>query len=347
MSYRSDGTSSGLPSPPGTPSRKPLHPYVAGFTFIAKRHEVPTPFGWSYSKKPPADHEKLSTSDQVQWCRSHPPATGTTRAEDTIRISVKEPLRTGMNDGAQVVLTEDGQVAKIYDPLYYAFYPKDGLRKKIDVTTEADSDYSIEVAAYLETQQSHVQGTVMPTFYGSWTFDLTTCIDDEELTREVRMILIEHVPGIQMLDLDPSDLSQEERENIMRKVIEADYDLRYAGVEHDDLSPRNIMISQVTALSDPDLRVTFVDFGLSLVYRIHFGGPALREYHNPLFCWTSASMWSSWGWLPFEEEDYINWMWGLWGDGQGGKYVKVERNPDSDLGRPKKPARGKEADSLV
>jgi serine/threonine protein kinase len=142
-----------------------------------------------------------------------------------------------------------------------------------------------------------------------------------------------------MLDLDPEDLLKEERENIMRKTIEADYTLRYAGVQHDDISPGNIIITTTTAFSSPDLRLTLVDFGFSTVYDILYDGPALPAYNNPLFHWTSADLWSSWGWLPADEER-VEWMWRVWADGCEGKYVKVEKDPDNIFGAPKEPELG-------
>jgi serine/threonine protein kinase len=337
MSQPSSDISSGLLSPPGTPTRKPPHPYIARAVFTAKRHQPPAPFGGRYSRLSSPNPDELLHSNQVEWCRSHPPLPGETHSEDTRRIVIKDALRNGTDCGAQVLITEDGQVAKVYDPLYYAFATSDRPDRKRDVTTHADSEYSIESAAYSELQHSAMQGGIMPNYYGSWTLDLTIDMDGQEVAREVRMIIIEHVPGVQMLQLDPDDLSERERENIMRKVIEADYDLREAGVLHEDVSPRNIMISQASSFSDPDLRVTFVDYGSSTVYRICYDGPTLPEYQNPLFEWTAASMWSSWGWLPLEDEERVRWMWNIWGDGNEGRYVKVNRDPDNALGGPKRP----------
>jgi serine/threonine protein kinase len=236
-----------------------------------------------------------------------------------------------------LIRTENDQIAKIYHPLYYAFYHADAPELKIDVTAQADCDYAIESAAYTELEHSTVLGGIAPDYFGSWTMDLTTHIGDELVTRVVRMILMEYVTGVRMLDLDPENLAREERENIMRRLIEGDYDLKYAGVRHDDVSPRNVIISATTALSNPDLRLTLVDYGCSIVYHIRYGAPALPQYNNPLFHWTSASLWSSWGWLPLEDEERVAWMWNIWGEGREGKYVKVERDPENALGGPKEP----------
>jgi hypothetical protein len=140
--------------------------------------------------------------------------------------------------------------------MYYDFHVPDGPGLTNDVAKRADSEHSIETAAYTELHQSSVEGSAVPTYYGSWTLIGLHQVDSELVNREVRLILIEYLPGVCMLDLNPDDLSEAERLNIMRKVIEADYDVRYAGVRHGDLSSRNIILSSTLTLSDPDLRVT-------------------------------------------------------------------------------------------
>lgn len=86
-----------------------------------------------------------------------------------------------------------------------------------------------------------------------------------------------------MLEIDPDTLSKPEREDIMCKLIEAECDLRYYGVRHNDVSPRNGIISSATTLTDPGLRVTLVDYGSSVVFRIRCARPPLSELRNPLF----------------------------------------------------------------
>ncbi|KAH7082618.1 hypothetical protein BKA63DRAFT_583637 [Paraphoma chrysanthemicola] len=262
MSRRSSDMSSGLPSPPRMPPRKPHSPYVVNATFIAKSHIPPAPFGGYYGEDKSCDLERLPSSAQLEWCIAHPPAPGVAQREDTIRIRIVNTIRTGSDCGAQIVLLESNQVAKIFDPLYYVFYDTDGpAGLKIDVTAKADSGYVIEAAAYNKLQHSTLPDGIIPNYYGSWTIDIETLIGDKLKTREIQIILMHFVPGVQMLDLDPEDLLKEERENIMRKVIEADYTLRYAGFQHDhDISPRNIIITTTTAFSSPDLRLPLVYF---------------------------------------------------------------------------------------
>lgn len=140
-----------------------------------------------------------------------------------------------------------------------------------------------------------------------------------------------------MCDLDPRSLSQEERENIIFKLIEASYDLRSAGIRHSDVHPRNVIIASTSVYDDPDLRVVLIDFGLSRAYRFMGLQSHPRHLHNPCFAWASSSMWSWWGWLPFRDEDRIDWVWKYWSTGRDGKYVAVERDPSSRVGKLKKP----------
>jgi tRNA A-37 threonylcarbamoyl transferase component Bud32 len=138
----------------------------------------------------------------------------------------------------------------------------------------------------------------MPKYFGPWTVDVPITMEGETKYREVRMILIEHVVGTRLQDMKPANLAREERENIMIKLIEADSDLRFFGLRHDDLAPRNVIVSAIdrTATGDstptnappfahPSLRLCFIDFGLSTVLEIIEGKLPERKYHNPLFGW--------------------------------------------------------------
>lgn len=115
------------------------------------------------------------------------------------RINIKDGLRVGDDCSAQVLLNQDSLVAKIYDPLYYMFIDSDRLDEKSDVTTEANSEFAIQAAAYAELQHSEAQGNIIPLWFGSWMLSLTTTIEGEHWSHEVPMIPIEYVPGITML----------------------------------------------------------------------------------------------------------------------------------------------------
>ncbi|KAF9697531.1 hypothetical protein EKO04_004122 [Ascochyta lentis] len=337
MSDPYDSGSNSLPSPLRSPAKSLSCPYSPGATFIAYRHLPPAPFGGSYTKCDRPNQRDLKRTTQLDWCVAHPPTAGITFSDDSHSFNITSIIRGGEDCGAQIVLSNTGLVAKIYDPLFYSFQNQEFSEFNVDVTTAADSEYSIEAAAYSKLQQTPVEGSITPQYYGSWTIDIASNVQGEYITREVRMILVEHVPGVRMVDIDPDLLTPELREHVMIRVIEADYDLRRAGVRHDDLAPRNIILSEKPDTIDPNIRVTLVDFGHSIVYDIRYGRPLRWEVCNPLFNWASASTWSFMGWLPSFSEESVNSRWELWGDGRNGKYAKVERDPDSQVGKPLKP----------
>ncbi|KAF2846190.1 hypothetical protein T440DRAFT_246701 [Plenodomus tracheiphilus IPT5] len=328
---------SGLPSPPGTPTLKPTNPYYLNAVLTAKRHEPPPPFGGLYRAKQVPFLPTSTHVDPLEWCISHPPTPGTTSTEDIHTFTITGIIRTGDNCGAQVVHIDSDLIAKIYDPVYYEYHGSSTTQRQVDISVAADSEYSRETAAYVELKDSDAQGTIMPKYYGSWTTTVSHRVGDGAVEREVRMILLESVPGIQMIYLDPGGLTKEERENIMMKLIEADYDLRHLGIEHNDVAPRNVIISRASSYINPKLRVTLIDYGSSYVSRILWGEAPLWCRHNPAFDWVTAEQWSSWGWLPYDEEERIDWVWSVWGDGRDGKYIKVERDPDNPHGGPEEP----------
>jgi serine/threonine protein kinase len=279
-------------------------------------------------------------TSQLDWCLANPPAAGVTHEADERPILISGAVRVGKACGPQVVLTADGFVAKIYDPLYYKFPA--GCWS--NVTDSADRDYITEAAVYSELLGTSIQDSIMPMYHGSWTLRVPLQTDGEEQFREVRLILMEYVPGKSMLDIDPLTLDERERDNVMTKLIEADIALRFSGVNHLDLEPRNVMLSMQdssTDFADKDLRVCIVDFACCRLSKDRGRtGPSPRV-HNPLHYWAGQAWYSDWGWLPPREEA-VEWMWKTWGNGgEDGKYVVVERDPDSRLGKPKRPEFGK------
>jgi serine/threonine protein kinase len=341
MSTPPTSTPGALPSPPTSPSKEQRSPYVEGAKFLARRHEPPTTFEMGYHERHRRRPKVPDDATHLDWCLAHPPAPGTTHTEDTRYIDISKCIRTGENCGAQIVLTVDGFVAKLYDPLYYEFPDREYPDENLNVTDSADEEYITEAAAYLQLLDTPLQGTITPKYHGSWTLDMPVVIGEQQQPREVRMIIIEYVPGTSMQEIDPTTLIQQERENIMLKLIEADIDLRFSGVRHDDLEPRNVILSLAQSDStdgSQDLRICIFDFGHCAILN-HEGrrlGP-YSEVRNPLYYWTTSFEWSDWGWLPPQEEAN-EWMWKNWEDGgKEGKYVKVERDPNSKFGKPKRP----------
>jgi serine/threonine protein kinase len=257
-------------------------------------------------------------------------------------IEIAKTIRIGDNCGAQVVLTTDGCIAKIYDPLYYDFHNDYYRGSRTDVMDWADKDYITEAAVYSELCDTPFPGSIMPAYHGSWTLNVPILNNGNEQAREVRLIIIEHISGTSMLNIDPSSLSSHERSVIMIKLIEADVALRFSGVRHKDLEPRNVILSlpeTSKVYDDGNFRLCIIDYASCALSKDSDRKGPIPEVHNPLFYWVGQAWWSDWGWLPLGDEA-ANWMWEVWGDGgKDGKYVVAERDPQSQLGDPFHPKR--------
>lgn len=54
--------------------------------------------------------------------------------------------------------------------------------RRLRVHNNADSEYTIEAAAYSELKLHPAQGTIMPTFHDSWTINVAHNVDGEYVT---------------------------------------------------------------------------------------------------------------------------------------------------------------------
>jgi hypothetical protein len=320
-----------------------FNPYPIGQTFALKQ-QISGParpdLDCISTVEPKSKSEFVS---RFEWCLDHPLSTGTTNRRRKREVTFTKNILTGRHCGAQVLLTEDGLVAKIFDPLHYGFYEcADDI--KIDVAAAADRDYTVEANAYSAMIKSGIQGDTMPTYYGSWTFEVGTVVGGQEYTREVRMILVENIVGTCMVDIDTYCLTDEQKENILHKILEAEIDLRIAGLHHFDFEPRNIMVipsSQFelaegslyhsTPFEGPELRICIIDFAMATILKKSV--PEKRR--NPLFRWAGYQPWSENDWCSDDQEEVADWMWSLWGNGaKAEKYVPVTRDMRDARSRP-------------
>ncbi|KAL6705073.1 hypothetical protein ACN47E_007332 [Coniothyrium glycines] len=321
----------GLATPPGTPPKKPRHPYHVGASFTIRDHTPPTPLKDMDQQKEIQFITSQPCLKQLDWVLQHPLPDTETPARHEQACNIAGVIRTGENCGAQIVVTDSGLVAKIFDPLYYDFYDSDSACQKIDICAQAKDEYMSEVAAYREFEGSTNQGTVMPMYFGSWIFTVVHQACDTRVSRNVCMVLIERIQGISMLHIDPGYLNTEEKENIMYKLIEAEATLRTAGISHHDLAPRNVILSECSSLADPGLRLTIIDCASSTISRFHWGQRTGKSYHNPFWQWRGASQWSAWGWLPSSERDREEWLFAKWGNGCEEKYARLERDFEGNI----------------
>ena len=220
-------------------------------------------------------------------------------------------VRAGDRHGAQLlavrVLTsthdlpsDTGLLAKLYDPLYF-----DHEQDDADPFLCVDRAYTHESAVY--TKIEDFQGSTIPKYYGSFSLSLPV---DHKNSREVRLILIENVPGISMQNLSPSNFTKSERQAIMKAIIDSETALYNREIAHNDTHPRNILV--LPQPSDHARKVVLVDFGLAWTSRSPF--PEWEERFlpgvpiSPLLRWIKPREWFDgwvdWDWEAWVEEHY-------------------------------------------
>ncbi|KMW67946.1 hypothetical protein BDDG_12462 [Blastomyces dermatitidis ATCC 18188] len=185
---------------------KPPLPYFPGQEFCIHSHTPSSPatceIVLSYE-----GHRERETMHSVDRCILHPPLPGLT-GKSTIRLKVVEPIRIGDQHSAQLVTvhminktldisdsisTDKYLVAKLYDPLYFDYEQDD-----VNSFHYTDLAYSHETAAYRLLYP--LEGTIISRYYESFTLELP--IPNKRISRSIRLILIEKVPGISMQHLN-------------------------------------------------------------------------------------------------------------------------------------------------
>lgn len=265
--------------PPPEPFRPPI-PYKKGLKLTIHRHIPSMPFGGRHvGHRDSVPKDALLTATAVDQCLAYPPLEGETCLEEPSRtLEIVGELRVGDEARAQVVLChlddddkEQIVVGKIYDPLYYSRRDEDFPFIVPDITYEADHDYLLEAAAYTELEDSQLGGTMIPTYYGSWTFNIDVKLPTETKTRPVRMILMEHIRGPCMKHMDPEKLSQEQKLEIVARVFEANSRITSAGVQQNDNEERNVVVQVGDVeggLKSAIERVVVLDFNIAVIPRL-------------------------------------------------------------------------------
>lgn len=257
------------------PPRPADFPYYVGQTFSIRRHLAPPPFGNKYKYAPGMreDTDKwrgpLSSLTTLERCLRHPPQehppddeAGEDARDDASQdasqdvnqhatLHIVDEIVARVGHGAQILrcCMDDEPpkyVAKIYDA---AYYDDDGIFS-CDVSLNADKDYTNEVAAYEHLQREGANGTYTPKYYGSWTMELPVPPDPNDperpVTRAVRLIVIEYLPGTSMYALLASGrvdaMPIPQRLEFMAKAMECLCQLEFLGIEHVDFEPRNVIV---------------------------------------------------------------------------------------------------------
>lgn len=224
--------------------------------------------------------------------------------------------------GAQVVMCHidsDKQhvlAAKIYDALYYSYFDDWG---PVDVTWNADRDYSKETAAYERLHPAGLEG--VPRYYGSWTFEVAVP-NHPGVVRNVRMALMEYVEGISMLPLLETGehrlFSDAERLRIMARLMELQARMVGLGLRTIDMAPRNVVLTDPKSeawVERGEMAVFIVDFGTVSIYDGMEPGLLPR---SPLASYPRHCPVEFESWMPeemasgYENEAYQEWARGLW-----------------------------------
>ncbi|PLB47402.1 hypothetical protein P170DRAFT_439074 [Aspergillus steynii IBT 23096] len=299
---------------------KPPIPYIPGWKFPVQSHIPPAPtlvtYEWYLSSK--AERVERNQLSPLERCVRNPPLEGPEPREPphTFELRIVHPIRIGDGHNSQVFVVKAGGthplpedrtlVAKVYDPLYHD--DESGFHSPFKCMNQ---HYTHEARAY--EMMSEFQGHLVPRYYGSYTTEIPA---GNSRVRTVRLILIEYVEGISLLQVHPNSFSQEIRQQIIKSVIDFDTTVMHRqNIVVRDLSPRNLMILETTAL-DPKKHLVFVDLAGALFNRRPDwpGLPKckfLDQYISPLLRWRRSEPlefgdWVDWDWKPWIEQEYAH-----------------------------------------
>jgi hypothetical protein len=337
---------------------KPLSPYRPGVELVIQAHIPPPPFGSDYRnedavRRPVSGLLADNLVDKLDFALSNPPLetsppkqakshvlTVLGKIDRQSRVLGKDQVHCyGGPHLVRCYLDSDKSryyVAKIYDGIDYPLSDYRGY----DCMYLADRDYSREAAAY-ENMPLSLQGSIVPYYFGSWTFSVETGM--HRLRRCVRLILLEHIDSECMLDMIlrakgvtqtnlPAELfdtlpidyqllpPEPARLDVLASIVEADITLLCAGIAYRDIAPQNVLISH-----SPE-RIILVDFTQSRVYKCYeFGRQVLKSWGpNPMPISPIQRYWKSSlftdefaGWIPkswfADEHKVLKWLCVRWG----------------------------------
>ncbi|KAJ1323484.1 hypothetical protein MN608_11639 [Microdochium nivale] len=346
---------------------KPSFPYLPGLNLQLRRHIPPPPFGgpkYSQGSLMRAPSQWLKSVSHIEAVLAYPPLDTVTEqevAKQLASIQITKAMAVGNARGAQIVECTIHQndtlptvaIAKIFDGLFYA--RADSISgNPVDTMSAAERDYSREANAYEYLQSKNLTGAFAPSYFGSWTFSLPVPAEDEraETSRNVRMILIEHLDGSSLLDLfaqnrskkwfgvDASHLPETYRLQVTARVLEGIVRQRHVGVEQGDTAPRNIVVvpsphrlSLATERDSIRPRVVLIDYNAAVVLehtlRGRLGEPAHDLPRNPADFWWEESLPELAGWVPdwwYQDDNRRKqWLVSQFVDGRSGDFAPPRR----------------------
>ena len=320
-----DGSCGSLPAytnlplfgPPSKTLPKPPHPYKTGWRFKAHIHSPPEPTPVVYDcctsdRRGRAERYQVSP---IERCQRHPPLPGLT-GTGTLELEIQKLLQTGDGYQTQVftvtlcgssgfqsdyeweIPSQTELVAKVFDPLYFN---DDG--GYLDPFRCMDKFYTHAAGAFRALLD--FQGRGIPCYYGSYSICLPLP-DTPDVCREVRMILMEFIPGAPMSQFRPDQLSQPIRQKILYTILDLESHIYEKDISLIDLAPRNVMLDRI---DQQEPLIVFIDFDDSLFQRneddsiLDVSERFLGQYISPLLRWRD---------LPHEFEKWVDWNWVLW-----------------------------------
>jgi serine/threonine protein kinase len=281
--------------------------YSLGQKFTVRSHIPPPPtpvtYGSCLNRKP--EKEEQNRRGALQTCLDFPPLPGNDGSFD-VELEIAGLLRVKDNCNAQILVvrvcgaTPKGPgllpgerfIAKVFDPLFVKTE-----RGEVNPIRLMDKHYTHEVATY--QMLCEFQGTKIPKFYGSFSWSVPVP-EQEGRFRKVRLILLEHLPGISMEEANAKRFSIQTQKNMIKKIIDFETDIYARGIELTDLSPRNVMMTDPT---NPT-KLHFLDFGDALFFDRE------KENISPLSRWADGDLVTPFGydWINDWDCEYEYWF---------------------------------------
>jgi serine/threonine protein kinase len=264
----------------------------------------PDGFDTQYPLLDDEDKSEMLSMSPLQRCALHRPK-GNRKYDQHIPLNVLSVLRSG--PGAQLLvisstdLAKKSLVAKVFDPLLYK-HGQSGWDIDTDPFKQAEFDYAHESWAY--SQLKHLQGTIIPQYYGSFLFE------SSEDKRSVCLILLEKLRGRFLSDLNPIEFSQALRMTIVKAVIDAESCLYKEDLIHCDIHPRNICIEMQ---KNEVVRVTIIDFAQVAFSRTPPDSPEwLQKAYEPGKSINPILRWHEFSGLYDSMRPWVDWEWRSW-----------------------------------
>ncbi|KAM0277488.1 hypothetical protein ACHAQH_005766 [Verticillium albo-atrum] len=339
--------------PPSDPHQRKqeLHWSKGQTIFVTPHKTPPAPFGGSAYMSDPNEPDlrddwpilMKTTRSELVFQRfprgtSVPQHSGS-NSPTSATLEIEEQISTGHENGSQVVLCSVKNqlgsnfihghrlppkvIAKIYDALYYPF-EHSWWNRPVDVVTEADGEYSREVAAYKQLQKAGITGNFAPKYYGCWTTPVRS--SSGRRYRPVCLILMEYIDGLSIssmcsqatvLPLQPGPAAGDaaQRMLVIQQLLEGLALMALGGVDERSANNDNVLVVRTDTKNKYDphgksrtVLVSYADAAVAhLTPRGFFADSLLDLPLSPIYEELDDDLM---GWIPeeyYEDEDCKKW----------------------------------------